>query len=76
MHGASGHISLKPRLHPLKNRTTIGISIQTQYFEKHCLLKRPEHVCHNNYIVGIKPILSTSHFEHVVSDARHFGAGR
>lgn len=59
MHSTRGHISLKPRLHPLQNRTTIGVFIETQYLEKHCLLKRSEHVCHNGYIVGIKPALST-----------------
>jgi hypothetical protein len=59
MHSTRGHISLKPRLHPLQNRTTIGVIIETEYLEKHCLLKRSEHFCHNSYIVGIKPALST-----------------
>jgi hypothetical protein len=62
MHSTRGHISLKPRLHPLQNRTTVGVFIETQYLEKHCLLKRSEHVCHNGYIVGIKLALSTTHF--------------
>ena len=59
MYSTRGHISLKPRLHSLQNRTTIGIFIETQYLKKHCLLKRSEHVCHNGYIVGIDPALST-----------------
>lgn len=59
MHGTCSHISLKPRLHSLQNRTTIGVFTETQHLEKHCLLKRSEHVCHNSYIVGIKPTLST-----------------
>jgi hypothetical protein len=59
MHGTGSHISLKPRLHSLQNRTTIGVFIETEYLEKHSLLKRSEHVCHNGYIVGINPVLST-----------------
>lgn len=59
MHSTCGHISVKPRLHPLQNRTTISVFIETQYLEKHCLLKRSEHVCHNGYIVGTTLALST-----------------
>ena len=60
MHSTRGHISLKPRLHPLQNRTTVGVLIETQYLKKHCLLKRSEHLCHNGYIVGINPALSNT----------------
>jgi hypothetical protein len=59
MHSTRGHVSLKPRLHRFQDRTTIGVFIETQYLEKHRLLKRSEHVCHDGYIVGIKPALST-----------------
>jgi hypothetical protein len=59
MHSPRGHISRKPRLHALQNRTTIRVFIETQYLEKHCLLKRSEHVCHNDYIVVIDSVWST-----------------
>jgi hypothetical protein len=59
MYSARGHISLKPRLHRLQDRTTIGVLAQAQYLEKHCLLEWTEDVCHNGYIVGIKQTLST-----------------
>jgi hypothetical protein len=65
MHSPRGHIALQPRLHPLQDRTTIGVFIETQYLEKHCLLKCSEHVCHNGYIVGFNTTLSTLPFANV-----------
>jgi|RhiMetdeSRZDD1v2_1073273.scaffolds.fasta_scaffold13974_7 hypothetical protein len=59
MDSACGHISFEPRLHALQNRTAVSVFPETEYFEKHCLLKCAENVRHKDYIVGIKWRVST-----------------
>ena len=59
MDSARGDVSLEPGLHALQDRTAVRVFPETEYFEEHCLLKCAEHVCHKDYIVGIKWTVST-----------------
>jgi len=67
MYSAGSHISLEPRLHALQDRPPVRAVPEAEDFEKYCLFKRAEYICHKDYIVGIEAGVSSFLFVQVAA---------